>query len=113
MTPCRAYTQSLQIFLTTHLKNVSRMDSLGSLFHCHPLHNQNRMTSSPCLHSWTHSPSISSMAALSWFHSPGMAAPSLATAQFNMWYHSFPPEGTASCPLQRVCAGPRDEAQGA
>uniref|UniRef100_A0A6Q2ZHK9 Anaphase-promoting complex subunit 1 n=1 Tax=Esox lucius TaxID=8010 RepID=A0A6Q2ZHK9_ESOLU len=81
-------------FLTTHLRNVSRMDSPGSPFHCHAMQNQNRMTSSPGLHSRTHSPSISSMAALSRSHSPGMAAPSFqVAARFNMSYHSSSPRG--------------------
>uniref|UniRef100_A0A8C8G054 Anaphase-promoting complex subunit 1 n=1 Tax=Oncorhynchus tshawytscha TaxID=74940 RepID=A0A8C8G054_ONCTS len=86
-------------FLTTHLRNVSRMDSPGSPFHCHALHNQNRMTSSPGLHSRTHSPSISSMAALSRSHSPGMAAPSFSVAaRFNMSYHSSSPRGHSFLP---------------
>ncbi|KAL0964539.1 hypothetical protein UPYG_G00325360 [Umbra pygmaea] len=81
-------------FLTTHLRNVSRMDSPSSPFHCHALHNQNRMASSPGLHSRTHSPSISSMAALSRSHSPGLAAPSFpGAARFNMSYHSSSPRG--------------------
>uniref|UniRef100_A0A673WJI8 Anaphase-promoting complex subunit 1 n=1 Tax=Salmo trutta TaxID=8032 RepID=A0A673WJI8_SALTR len=86
-------------FLTTHLRNISRMDSPGSPFHCHALHNQNRMTSSPGLHSRTHSPSISSMAALSRSHSPGMAAPSFSVAaRFNMSYHSSSPRGHSLLP---------------
>uniref|UniRef100_A0AAQ5XJU4 Anaphase-promoting complex subunit 1 n=1 Tax=Amphiprion ocellaris TaxID=80972 RepID=A0AAQ5XJU4_AMPOC len=84
-------------FLTSHLRNISRLDSPGgsgapgpgtgtSALHSH----QSRiMTSSPGLHSRVHSPSISNMAALSRAHSPGMAAPSFSgAARFNTSFHS-------------------------
>ncbi|XP_020508782.2 anaphase-promoting complex subunit 1 [Labrus bergylta] len=95
--------------LTSHLRNISRLDSPGgscattgtscaagtgsplhfSTRHGHP----NRiMTSSPGLHSRVHSPSISNMAALSRAHSPGMAAPSFSgAARFNSSFHSPSP----------------------
>ncbi|XP_026795079.3 anaphase-promoting complex subunit 1 isoform X1 [Pangasianodon hypophthalmus] len=76
-------------FLGAHLRSVSRLDSPGSPLHCHALHNQSRVPSSPALHSRAHSPNISNMAALSRAHSPGMAAPSFTGAQrFNMSCHS-------------------------
>ncbi|KAI5108590.1 anaphase-promoting complex subunit 1 isoform X2, partial [Silurus meridionalis] len=76
-------------FLGAHLRSVNRLDSPGSPLHCHALHNQSRVPTSPALHSRAHSPSISSMAALSRAHSPGMAAPTFTGAQrFNMSCHS-------------------------
>lgn len=95
-------------FLTSHLRNISRLDSPGgtghgpqsglsctvgasSPLHCSVLHgHQSRvMTSSPGFNSRAHSPSISSMAALSRAHSPGMAAPSFSgAARFNTSFHS-------------------------
>uniref|UniRef100_A0AAQ5ZJ60 Anaphase-promoting complex subunit 1 n=1 Tax=Amphiprion ocellaris TaxID=80972 RepID=A0AAQ5ZJ60_AMPOC len=96
-------------FLTSHLRNISRLDSPGgsgapgpgtgtscavgpsSPLHYSALHShQSRiMTSSPGLHSRVHSPSISNMAALSRAHSPGMAAPSFSgAARFNTSFHS-------------------------
>nr|XP_046257770.1 anaphase-promoting complex subunit 1 isoform X2 [Scatophagus argus] len=103
-------------FLTSHLRNISRLDSPGgsgapglgpgtgtscavgtsSPLHYSALHShQSRMTtSSPSLHSRVHSPSISNMAALSRAHSPGMAAPSFSgAARFNMSFHSPSPRG--------------------
>ncbi|XP_029925763.1 anaphase-promoting complex subunit 1 isoform X2 [Myripristis murdjan] len=103
-------------FLTSHLRNVSRLDSPGgsgatglgpgtgpscgggcaSPLHYSALHShQNRiMTSSPGLHSRVHSPSISNMAALSRSHSPGMAAPSFSgAARFNTSFHTPSPRG--------------------
>ncbi|XP_035256642.1 anaphase-promoting complex subunit 1 isoform X2 [Anguilla anguilla] len=81
-------------FLNTHLRNVSKMDSPASPFHSYSLHSQNRMTSSPGLHSRAHSPTISNMAALSRAHSPGMATPSFSgTQRFNMSCHSPLPRG--------------------
>ncbi|KAM4592171.1 anaphase-promoting complex subunit 1 isoform 1-T1 [Odontesthes bonariensis] len=96
-------------FLTSHLRNMSRLDSPGgsavtglgpgtgtsfavgsplhySVFHSH----QNKIiTSSPGVHPRVHSPSISNMAALSRAHSPGMAAPSFSgAARFNASFHS-------------------------
>uniref|UniRef100_A0A3B5BH31 Anaphase-promoting complex subunit 1 n=1 Tax=Stegastes partitus TaxID=144197 RepID=A0A3B5BH31_9TELE len=76
-------------FLTSHLRNISRLDS--SPLHYSALHShQSRiLTSSPGLHSRVHSPSISNMAALSRAHSPGMAAPSFSgAARFNTSFHS-------------------------
>ncbi|XP_008298246.1 anaphase-promoting complex subunit 1 [Stegastes partitus] len=98
-------------FLTSHLRNISRLDSPGgsgptglgpgtgtscavgpsSPLHYSALHShQSRiLTSSPGLHSRVHSPSISNMAALSRAHSPGMAAPSFSgAARFNTSFHS-------------------------
>ncbi|XP_036429525.1 anaphase-promoting complex subunit 1 [Colossoma macropomum] len=76
-------------FLGTHLRNVTRLDSPGSPLHCHALHNQSRVPSSPSLHSRAHSPNISNMAALSRAHSPGIAAPSFTGGQrFNISCHS-------------------------
>ncbi|XP_071401193.1 anaphase-promoting complex subunit 1, partial [Centroberyx affinis] len=104
-------------FLTSHLRNVSRLDSPGgggggaglgpgtgpscgggggSPLHYSALHgHQGRiMTSSPGFHSRVHSPSISNMAALSRSHSPGMAAPSFSgTARFNASFHTPSPRG--------------------
>ncbi|KAM6997725.1 anaphase-promoting complex subunit 1 [Tautogolabrus adspersus] len=95
--------------LTSHLRNISRLDSpggsgattgtscaagTGSPLHFSTLHGHpNRiMTSSPGLHSRVHSPSISNMAALSRAHSPGMAAPSFSgAARFNSSFHSPSP----------------------
>ncbi|XP_017320052.1 anaphase-promoting complex subunit 1 isoform X1 [Ictalurus punctatus] len=76
-------------FLGAHLRSVSRLDSPGSPLHCHALHNQSRVPTSPTLHSRAHSPNISNMAALSRAHSPGMAAPSFTgTQRFNVSCHS-------------------------
>lgn len=95
-------------FLTSHLRNISRLDSPGGTGHgpatsqscavgaSSPLHYsvlhgpQSRvMTSSPGFHSRVHSPNISNMAALSRAHSPGMAAPSFSgAARFNTSFHS-------------------------
>ncbi|XP_054606223.2 anaphase-promoting complex subunit 1 isoform X3 [Nothobranchius furzeri] len=90
-------------FLTSHLRNISRLDSPGGsgteLKSCalsSPKHynvlrsNPNRaVTSSPGAHSRVHSPNISNMAALSRAHSPGMAAPSFSGAsRFNTSFHS-------------------------
>uniref|UniRef100_A0A3Q4H1B8 Anaphase-promoting complex subunit 1 n=1 Tax=Neolamprologus brichardi TaxID=32507 RepID=A0A3Q4H1B8_NEOBR len=81
-------------FLTSHLRNVSRLDS--------PVEQPNQVisrrsrivTSSPGTHSRVHSPSISNMAALSRAHSPGMAAPSFSgVARFNTSLHSSSPRG--------------------
>uniref|UniRef100_UPI003AAE3DC1 anaphase-promoting complex subunit 1 n=1 Tax=Centroberyx gerrardi TaxID=166262 RepID=UPI003AAE3DC1 len=99
-------------FLTSHLRNVSRLDSpgggggaglgpgtgpsSGSPLHYSALHShQGRiMTSSPGFHSRVHSPSISNMAALSRSHSPGMAAPSFSgAARFNASFHTPSPRG--------------------
>ncbi|XP_070834048.1 anaphase-promoting complex subunit 1 isoform X1 [Chaetodon trifascialis] len=102
-------------FLTSHLRNISRLDSpggsgaaglgpaagtscavgTGSPLHYSVLHShQSRMTSSPGLHSRVHSPSISNMAALSRAHSPGMATPSFSgAARFNASFHSLSPRG--------------------
>lgn len=102
-------------FLTSHLRNVSRLDSPGgtgpsghglgtgtsavgssSPLHYSALHShQSRIvTSSPGTHSRVHSPSISNMAALSRAHSPGMAAPSFSgVARFNTSLHSSSPRG--------------------
>ncbi|XP_037553834.1 anaphase-promoting complex subunit 1 [Nematolebias whitei] len=101
-------------FPTSHLRNISHLDSpvgsgttvigFGSGSSCppgSPLHysalrsQHNRiMTSSPGVHSRVHSPSISSMAALSRAHSPGMAAPSFSGAsRFNASFHSLSPKG--------------------
>uniref|UniRef100_A0A668AJ74 Anaphase-promoting complex subunit 1 n=2 Tax=Myripristis murdjan TaxID=586833 RepID=A0A668AJ74_9TELE len=83
-------------FLTSHLRNVSRLDSPGGSGATGALHShQNRiMTSSPGLHSRVHSPSISNMAALSRSHSPGMAAPSFSgAARFNTSFHTPSPRG--------------------
>uniref|UniRef100_A0A668RQ46 Anaphase-promoting complex subunit 1 n=1 Tax=Oreochromis aureus TaxID=47969 RepID=A0A668RQ46_OREAU len=102
-------------FLTSHLRNVSRLDSPGgtgpsghslgtgtsavgssSPLHYSALHShQSRIvTSSPGIHSRVHSPSISNMAALSRAHSPGMAAPSFSgVARFNTSLHSPSPRG--------------------
>uniref|UniRef100_A0A672PRJ0 Anaphase-promoting complex subunit 1 n=1 Tax=Sinocyclocheilus grahami TaxID=75366 RepID=A0A672PRJ0_SINGR len=80
--------------LSTHLRNVTRLDSPASPLHCHVLHNQSRIPASPGLHSRAHSPSISNMAALSRAHSPGIAAPSFSGAQrFNMSCHTPSPRG--------------------
>ncbi|CAL1577909.1 unnamed protein product [Knipowitschia caucasica] len=98
-------------FLTSHLRNISRLDSPGgpgvtghgvatvpscavgtsSPLHFSGLHgHQSRiMMSSPGFHSRVGSPSISNMAALSRAHSPGMAAPSFSgAARFNTSFHS-------------------------
>uniref|UniRef100_A0A671WPK9 Anaphase promoting complex subunit 1 n=1 Tax=Sparus aurata TaxID=8175 RepID=A0A671WPK9_SPAAU len=86
-------------FLTSHLRNISRLDSpvgTSSPLHYSALHShQSRMTtSSPGLHSRIHSPSISNMAALSRAHSPGMAAPSFSgAARFNTSFYSPSPRG--------------------
>uniref|UniRef100_A0A8C1PZ75 Anaphase-promoting complex subunit 1 n=1 Tax=Cyprinus carpio TaxID=7962 RepID=A0A8C1PZ75_CYPCA len=81
-------------FISTHLRNVTRLDSPASPLHCHALHNQSRIPASPGLHSRVHSPSISNMAALSRAHSPGIAAPSFSGAQrFNMSCHTPSPRG--------------------
>ncbi|XP_072533589.1 anaphase-promoting complex subunit 1 isoform X3 [Salminus brasiliensis] len=88
-TPAAAHS-----FLGAHLRNVTRLDSPGSPLHCHALHNQSRIPASPSLHSRTHSPNISNMAALSRAHSPGTAAPSFTgTQRFNMSCHSPAPRG--------------------
>uniref|UniRef100_A0A671SR67 Anaphase-promoting complex subunit 1-like n=1 Tax=Sinocyclocheilus anshuiensis TaxID=1608454 RepID=A0A671SR67_9TELE len=58
-------------FLSTHLRNVTRLDSPASPLHCHALHNQSRIPTSPGLHSRVHSPSISNMAALRYVHAGG------------------------------------------
>uniref|UniRef100_A0A8C6NM56 Anaphase promoting complex subunit 1 n=1 Tax=Nothobranchius furzeri TaxID=105023 RepID=A0A8C6NM56_NOTFU len=86
-------------FLTSHLRNISRLDSpggSGTELKSSPKHynvlrsNPNRaVTSSPGAHSRVHSPNISNMAALSRAHSPGMAAPSFSGAsRFNTSFHS-------------------------
>uniref|UniRef100_A0A665T3E7 Anaphase-promoting complex subunit 1 n=1 Tax=Echeneis naucrates TaxID=173247 RepID=A0A665T3E7_ECHNA len=86
-------------FLTSHFRNISRLDSpgvTGSPLHYSALHShQSRIvTSSPGLHSRVHSPSISNMAALSRAHSPGMAAPSFSgAARFNASFQSLSPRG--------------------
>ncbi|XP_067276723.1 anaphase-promoting complex subunit 1 isoform X1 [Pseudorasbora parva] len=81
-------------FLSTHLRNVNRLDSPASPLHCHALHNQSRIPASPGLHSRVHSPSISNMAALSRAHSPGIAVPSFSgTQRFNMSCHTPSPRG--------------------
>uniref|UniRef100_A0A3Q1II57 Anaphase-promoting complex subunit 1 n=1 Tax=Anabas testudineus TaxID=64144 RepID=A0A3Q1II57_ANATE len=87
-------------FMTSHLRNISRLDSpgvgSGSPLHYSALHSHHSkiMTSSPGLHSRIHSPSISNMAALSRAHSPGMAAPSFSgAARFNTSFHSPSPRG--------------------
>uniref|UniRef100_A0A8C2A3Z6 Anaphase-promoting complex subunit 1 n=1 Tax=Cyprinus carpio TaxID=7962 RepID=A0A8C2A3Z6_CYPCA len=81
-------------FISTHLRNVTRLDSPASPLHCHALHNQSRIPASPGLHSRVHSPSISNMAALSRAHSPGIAVPSFSGAQrFNMSCHTPSPRG--------------------
>uniref|UniRef100_A0A669DML5 Anaphase-promoting complex subunit 1 n=1 Tax=Oreochromis niloticus TaxID=8128 RepID=A0A669DML5_ORENI len=83
-------------FLTSHLRNVSRLDSPGGTGPSGALHShQSRIvTSSPGIHSRVHSPSISNMAALSRAHSPGMAAPSFSgVARFNTSLHSPSPRG--------------------
>uniref|UniRef100_A0A3Q3W0X4 Anaphase-promoting complex subunit 1 n=1 Tax=Mola mola TaxID=94237 RepID=A0A3Q3W0X4_MOLML len=82
-------------FLTSHLRNISRLDSPGGSGANGVLHShQTRMaTSSPGLQSRVHSP-ISNMAALSRAHSPGMAAPSFSgAARFNPSFHSSSPRG--------------------
>uniref|UniRef100_A0AAY4C5Y8 Anaphase-promoting complex subunit 1 n=1 Tax=Denticeps clupeoides TaxID=299321 RepID=A0AAY4C5Y8_9TELE len=87
-------------FLNNHLRNSCGLDSPGSPLHCHALHNQNRMTSSPSMHSRAHSPTISNMAALSRSHSPGMASPSFSGAQrFNLSCHSLSARGHSLLPL--------------
>ncbi len=58
-------------FLSTYLRNVTRLDSPASPLHCHALHNQSRIPASPGLHSRVHSPSISNMAALRYVHAGG------------------------------------------
>uniref|UniRef100_A0A8C2PTA9 Anaphase-promoting complex subunit 1 n=1 Tax=Cyprinus carpio TaxID=7962 RepID=A0A8C2PTA9_CYPCA len=58
-------------FISTHLRNVTRLDSPASPLHCHALHNQSRIPASPGLHSRVHSPSISNMAALRYVHAGG------------------------------------------
>lgn len=58
-------------FLSTHLRNVNRLDSPASPLHCHALHNQSRIPASPALHSRVHSPSISNMAALRYVYTWG------------------------------------------
>ncbi|XP_076016530.1 anaphase-promoting complex subunit 1 isoform X2 [Genypterus blacodes] len=98
-------------FLTSHLRNVSRLDSPGgpcvtglgvgtgpssSPLHYSALHShQGRiLTSSPGFHSRVHSPNISNMAALSRSHSPGMAAPSFTgAARFNTSFQTLSPRG--------------------
>uniref|UniRef100_A0A8D3EFE6 Anaphase-promoting complex subunit 1 n=1 Tax=Scophthalmus maximus TaxID=52904 RepID=A0A8D3EFE6_SCOMX len=83
-------------FLTSHLRNISRLDSPGGSGAAGALHShQSRMmTSSPGLHSRVHSPSISNMAALSRAHSPGMAAPSFSgVARFNTSFNTPSPRG--------------------
>ncbi|XP_030628160.1 anaphase-promoting complex subunit 1 [Chanos chanos] len=76
-------------FLTSHLRNVSLLDSPTSTMHHHALPNQRRLASSPSMHSRAHSPNISNMAALSRAHSPGIATPSFSGNQrFNMSCHS-------------------------
>ncbi|XP_034407430.1 anaphase-promoting complex subunit 1 isoform X2 [Cyclopterus lumpus] len=111
--------------LTSHLRNISRMDSpgapglgtgtsgvvtSGSPLHYGALHgHQSRiMTSSPGSHSRVHSPSISNMAALSRAHSPGMAAPSFSGAsRFNTSLHSPSPRvHHGPAPSPRVHHGP-------
>ncbi|CAJ1067046.1 anaphase-promoting complex subunit 1 isoform X1 [Xyrichtys novacula] len=95
--------------LTSHLRNISRLDSpggsvtttgascvvgSGSPLHYSALHSHSNriMTSSPGLYSRVHSPSISNMAALSRAHSPGMAAPSFSgAARFSTSFHSPSP----------------------
>ncbi|KAG9332862.1 hypothetical protein JZ751_014466 [Albula glossodonta] len=82
------------LMATSFLRNVSKMEPPASLFHSFSLHNQSRIVSSTGLHSRTHSPTISNMAALSRAHSPGMAAPSFSGAQrFNVSCHSPLPRG--------------------
>ncbi|KAI1886381.1 hypothetical protein AGOR_G00213430 [Albula goreensis] len=82
------------LMATSFLRNVSKMEPPASLFHSFSLHNQSRIVSSTGLHSRTHSPTISNMAALSRAHSPGMAAPSFSGAQrFNVSCHSPMPRG--------------------
>ncbi|TRY97620.1 hypothetical protein DNTS_004749 [Danionella cerebrum] len=81
-------------YFSTHLRNVTRLDSPASPLNCHALHNQSRVSASPSLHSRVHSPSISNMAALSRAHSPGIAMPSFSGAQrFNMSCHTPSPRG--------------------
>uniref|UniRef100_A0A8C9U516 Anaphase-promoting complex subunit 1 n=1 Tax=Scleropages formosus TaxID=113540 RepID=A0A8C9U516_SCLFO len=76
--------------LSLHLRGISKMDSPASPFHGYSLQGQSRMTSSPGLHSRTHSPSISNMAVLSRAHSPGMATPYFSGSQrFNATCHSL------------------------
>lgn len=100
-------------FQTSHLRNISRLDSPGGCAgpsrttgvsaQNSPLHSalhghQSRMmTSSPSVQTRVHSPSISNMAALSRSHSPGMAAPSFSGAsRFNMSFHSPSSKGPHS-----------------
>ncbi|MBN3295003.1 APC1 protein, partial [Amia calva] len=87
------------ISLTAHLRQVSKMDSpSASPFQSYSLHNQSRVTSSPGLHSRSHSPSISNMAALSRSHSPAIGVPSFSGAQrFNMSFHTPSPKGHSTC----------------
>uniref|UniRef100_A0A3P9JNL6 Anaphase-promoting complex subunit 1 n=1 Tax=Oryzias latipes TaxID=8090 RepID=A0A3P9JNL6_ORYLA len=94
-------------FLTSHLRNTSRLDSPGgcgaaggpgtgsSILHSH----QSRIvTSSPGVHSRVHSPNISNMAALSRAHSPGMAAPSFTgAARFSQSFNSPNSRGHHGC----------------
>lgn len=98
-------------FLTSHLRNMSRLDSpggsggttglgpstgpscavgAGSPLHYSALHgHQSRPMVSPGLHSRVHSQNISNMAALSRAHSPGIAAPSFSGAgRFSTSFHS-------------------------
>ncbi|XP_011482572.1 anaphase-promoting complex subunit 1 isoform X2 [Oryzias latipes] len=104
-------------FLTSHLRNTSRLDSpggcgaaggpgtgssfaVGSPLHYSILHShQSRIvTSSPGIHSRVHSPNISNMAALSRAHSPGMAAPSFTgAARFSQSFNSPNSRGHHGC----------------
>ncbi|KAK1170590.1 anaphase-promoting complex subunit 1 isoform X1 [Acipenser oxyrinchus oxyrinchus] len=78
--------------LTAHLRNVSKDSPAASPFQNYSsLHSQGRTTSSPGLHSRSHSPAISNMAALSRSHSPAIGVPSFSGVQrFNMSYTPSP-----------------------
>uniref|UniRef100_A0A8C8DW23 Anaphase-promoting complex subunit 1 n=1 Tax=Oryzias sinensis TaxID=183150 RepID=A0A8C8DW23_9TELE len=79
-------------FLTSHLRNTSRLDSPGGCG------TSRIVTSSPGVHSRVHSPNISNMAALSRAHSPGMAAPSFTgAARFSQSFNSPNSRGHHGC----------------
>ncbi|KAF3841859.1 hypothetical protein F7725_023810 [Dissostichus mawsoni] len=89
--------------LTSHLRNISRLDSPEALCHWYQLSSPLQRSAQPPEQNHdvftrdtlpSSLPSISNMAALSRAHSPGMAAPSFSgAARFNTSFHSPSPRG--------------------
>ncbi|XP_030051793.1 anaphase-promoting complex subunit 1 [Microcaecilia unicolor] len=81
--------------LTAHIWSVSKGDSPApSPFQNYPsMHSQSRSASSPSIHSRSHSPSISNMAALSRSHSPALGMqPFSGVQRFNFSSHTPSPK---------------------